>query len=309
MAMQAISRHSRRPLKVAFHLPSADLMLDGATPRWSDVLALARRAEAIGFDGVSIGEHFLIRMGDETIGGWDSWSLLAGLAAATERIDLTLLVTATNFRNPALIAKMADTVDEMSDGRLVLGLGTGWLKDEFDAFGFPFDYRVSRFEEAIQVIHGLLRRGQVDLAGKYYQVRECELHPRGPRPEGPPILIGTLGPRMMRLTARYADAWDTNFRKMEQLPALQAALDGACTEEGRDPSTLARSASITVAATGEANRFGMGAQVSGTVEEMAAGLRAYASMGFSQVVVWLTPCTLSGIEAFAPVLELLDRGA
>jgi len=113
---------------------------------------------------------------------------------------------------------------------------------------------------------------------------------------------------MMRLTARYADDWDTNFRKMEQLPALQTALDGACTEEGRDPSTLARSANITVAATGEPNPFGMGAQVSGTVEEMAAGLRAYANLRFSQVVVWLTPCTLAGIEAFAPVLELLDRG-
>jgi alkanesulfonate monooxygenase SsuD/methylene tetrahydromethanopterin reductase-like flavin-dependent oxidoreductase (luciferase family) len=228
---------------------------------------------------------------------------------ATRRVALTPFVTCTNFRNPALIAKMAATVDEMSGGRLVLGLGAGWLRSEFDAFGFPFDHRVSRFAEAIQIIHGLLRHGQVDFAGEYYQTRGCELLPRGPREGGPPILVGTTGPRMLRLTARYANAWDTNFRPLDQLPALQAALDDACGEEGRDPATVERSASVTVAAAGEKNPYVMAPQVSGTTEEMTASLRAYADLGFSQVVVWLTPCTLAGIDAFAPVLEQLRRDA
>ena len=114
-----------------------------------------------------------------------------------------------------------------------LASGQAWLKDEFDAFGFPFDHRlVTRFAEALHVIHGLLRQGQIDFAGTYYQIRQCELSPRGPRVGGPPILVGTTGPRMMRLAARYADVWDTNFRKVDQLPDLQTALDSAWWQRG-----------------------------------------------------------------------------
>lgn len=309
MSTDAFARPLRRPLRVAFHLPSMTGMMEGATPRWTDLLALTRRAEEIGFDAVTIGDHYFYRDPGETGGGWDSWSLLAGLAAATERITLTMLVTSTNFRNPGLIAKMADTLDEMCNGRFVLGLGAGWLKDEFDAFGFPFDRRVGRFSEAFEIIHSLLRRGEVDFSGTYYQLRQCELIPRGPRPQGPPLLVGTTGPRMMRLAARYADIWDTNFHKWDALPDLQSALNSACAEVGRDPATIERSASITVSFTGSKNVFGMSAQLSGTPAEVAAGLRAYAAAGFSQVVVWLTPNTLASLNDFAPVLELLDRDA
>src|ERR1700687_3431024 len=149
--LEAIVRH--RPLNVLFHLPTADRMMDGATPRWADLLALARRAEDVGFDGLTFGEHFLLRFDGTTLGGWDSWSLLTALAATTSRVTLETFVTCTNFRNPALVAKMADTVDEISGGRLVLGLGAGWLEEEFTAFGFPYDHRVSRFAEAIAIIH------------------------------------------------------------------------------------------------------------------------------------------------------------
>jgi alkanesulfonate monooxygenase SsuD/methylene tetrahydromethanopterin reductase-like flavin-dependent oxidoreductase (luciferase family) len=283
-------------------------MMDGSTPRWTDVLALARRAEDAGFDGVTLGEHFLARFGGTTLGGWDSGSLLAALAAATRRVTLEFLVTCTSFRNPALVAKIADTVDEISGGRLVLGLGAGWLEAEFTAFGFPFDHRVSRFSEAIAIIHGLLRSGRMDFAGRYYEVRDCELRPRGPRPEGPQILIGTNGSRMMHLTARYADVWDTNFRPPAELPALQTALDEACASEGRDPATLTRSASITVGLNGASNPYGLPTHLTGSPSELAAGLRAYADAGFSQVVVWIAPTTLAGIDTFAPVLNLLHQG-
>jgi len=307
MTASATPCTSRRPVRLTLYLPIAEGIVDGSIPRWEEVLALARHAESVGFDGVALGEHFFARFGEHPVGAWDCWSWLAGLAATTERVTLTALVTCTNYRNPALIAKMAETVDAMSGGRFVLGVGAGWLQDEFDAFGFPFDHRVDRFAEAIHIIHGLLRTGRVDFTGQYYQVCELELRPRGPRPSGPPILVGTTGPRMLRLAARYADVWDTNFRPADELPALQATLDAACAEEDRAPATIARSASVTLSLAGESNSFGMPAQLSGTPDEVAASLRAYATAGFSDVVVSLTPCTPEGIDEFLPVLDLLDH--
>ncbi len=115
----------------------------------------------------------------------------------------------TKFRNPAILAKMAATLDAISGGRLILGLGAGWHAPEFEAFGIPFDHRVDRFEEALQIIVPLLHTGQVDFQGRYYRTPNCELRPRGPRASGPQILIGAAGPRMLRLAARYADAWNT----------------------------------------------------------------------------------------------------
>src|SRR5438046_10635782 len=125
-------------------------------------------------------DHLTMREGTQTTPVWEGWSLLSALAASTRRVELGTLVVATSFRNQALLAKMADTVDEISAGRLILGLGAGWNEAEYVAFGFPFDHRVSRFEEAVQIIHGLLRHGHVDFAGQFYSARDCELRPRGP---------------------------------------------------------------------------------------------------------------------------------
>src|ERR687893_2015533 len=183
----------------------------GATPRWSDLAAIARRAEEVGFDSLWVQDHLLFRYPDqEPEGPWESFSLLAALAAVTSRVELGTLVTCVSYRNPALTAKIADTIDEISGGRLILGLGAGWHEPEYAAFGFPYDHRVSRFEEALQIITALLRTGHVDFQGAYYTARDCELRPRGPRPEGPPILVGGSGERMLRIAARYADAWNAH---------------------------------------------------------------------------------------------------
>src|SRR5262245_5382681 len=155
----------QRPLKVGLFLPLAETMVDGATPRWADLVAMARLAEAMGFDSLWFSDHL---MPEGRYGHWDGWSLLAGIAAVTQRITLGTIVSCTSFRNPALLAKMADTVDEISGGRLVLGLGAGWHEPDFRAFGYPFDHLVSRFAEAIQIIHALLRDGHVDFVGDYY---------------------------------------------------------------------------------------------------------------------------------------------
>ncbi len=306
-----------RSPRVGLFLPTGELMAGGVTAGWPDLLNLARRAEDLGFDSLWIPDHVLLGRDAESdaIGAWECWSLLAALAAATTRVELGPLVSCTPFRNPALLAKLASTVDEISGGRLVLGLGAGWAESEFRAFGVPFDHRVSRFEEAVRIIRPLLREGHVDFDGTYYQARDCELRPPGPRRHGPPIMVGTSGSRMLALTARYADGWNADFGSTpESIRTLNAAVDAACQQAGRDPATLERSASllVDVAGHGYPGDYWVadaraGQALSGSTEELATALRAYADAGIGHVQVWLDPSTVVGVEAFAPVLALLDR--
>ncbi len=279
---------------------------------------MARKAEEIGFDAISMGEHFIFDIDDEqSLGLWDCWSFLAGLAATTSRIRLETLVSSTAYRNPALLAKIADTVDEMSGGRFILGIGAGWHEQEFRAFGYPFDHRVSRFEEAIQIISALLRERYVDFNGHYYEARACKLRPAGPREQGPPIMVGGGGPRVLRLAARYADAWNADAGTTpETIVDINARVDEACAEVGREPTSLERSAFLTVDLSGPTlpgdqwlEHVWSGNQACGTPEELATRLRAYAAAGIHHAQIWLNPCSVAGVEAFAPVLELLDAPA
>ena len=310
---QAASR-SGRPLKVGINLPTTEGSFAGKMARWADLLAFAERAETLGFDSLWVPDHLLLKWQEQTHGIWECWSLLAALAAVTRRVALGSLVACTTFRSPALLAKMADTVDEISGGRLILGLGAGWEGPEDRAFGAPSDHRVDRFEEALQIIVPLLRTGQVDFAGRYYQARDCELRPRGPRPGGLPIMIGAKGPRMLRLAATYADLWNAEgpMRQPEQFIPLRASGDAACVAVGRDPATLGRSASVVVnlpmTQSGQHSSTQWEQPEPTSPEQVAETLRGYARKGLSHVQVWLTPNTLAGLEWFAAVLDLLDHG-
>jgi alkanesulfonate monooxygenase SsuD/methylene tetrahydromethanopterin reductase-like flavin-dependent oxidoreductase (luciferase family) len=293
--------------------------LAGATPRWHDTLAVARAAEAAGFDMLWTTDDMLIEIGGERFGGWECWSWVTALATSTERIGVGTFVCGNTHRNPALLAKIADTVDEISGGRLTLGLGVGGSRVQHEAFGFQWDRRYSRFEEGIRIIRELLKTGRCNLHGEWYQLADCELRPRGPRPGGPPILVGTLGatPRMSRVIAQYADDWNvllpwTGPTDPARIPPLRTAMDAACHRAGRDPATLRRSAGVAVSLNGAPTRFGTwdltANAISGPPEALAEYLRAFAAEGIDQVQVLLGPSTVAGIEAFAPVLELLDQG-
>jgi len=246
---------------------------------------------------------------------WECWSLVAALAAATRRVELGTFVLCTAFRNPALLAKMADAVDEISGGRLILGLGAGNTELEHRVFGYPFDHRASRFEEAVQVIGRLLREGRVDFAGRFHQARECELQPRGPRAQGPPILVGARGERMLRLTARWADLWNgllfAGRSHPDQVPPLRQAVDASCRAVGRDPTSLGRTITVRVDVNDQACMsspgFPRAEPIRGSSAEIARTLRGFADEGISHVQVVLPPCTAAAVEAFAPVLDLLDR--
>ena len=238
---------TKHALKVGLFLSTAEGSEGG---RWPKLKAMARHAEAAGFDLLWVADHLLFPLSSPdqvTPGRRECWSILSALAAVTSHIELGTLVVCTSFRNPALLAKMADTVDEISGGRLTLGLGAGWFEPEYQAFGFPFDHRMGRFEESLQIIHGLLRGRTIDFLGQYYQVRDLALRPRGPRPDGPPILIGARAdrPRSLRLTARYADYWNTTqAHTAEDVALMREAVDNACVKLGRDPATLLRTAHL-----------------------------------------------------------------
>jgi probable F420-dependent oxidoreductase len=310
--MEAIAA---RPLRVGVQLPEVEREV-----RWPEYLAMARRAEELGFDSLWLGDHLLYRFADGTSRGpWEAWTMLSALAASTTRIRLGPLVAATAFHSPAMLAKMAVTVDEISGGRLVLGLGAGWNETEFRAFGFPFDHRIDRFEEAFTIVRTLLRDGAIDFDGRYFQARDCELLPRPARPGGPPLLIGSRGERMLRITLPHVDAWNVWFKDTSNSPAgvapLRDLVDGICREVGRDPAAVERTVAVQVRLTGGTGRVqGDYAEVeaeplAGTPDQMAEELRAYAREGISEVQLVLDPISLASIEEFASVLERLDRAA
>jgi len=314
-----MDRPRTRPLKVGIEVPIAEDKGRHGTPRWADISRMARRAEEVGFDSVWVEDHLLFRHEGRPVQGvWEGWSLLAAIAAVTSRVEIAPLVTCSSFRQPALLAKMADTIDEISGGRLIVGLGAGWHEPEYRAFGFPYDQRVSRFEEALAIVSGLLRDGRIDFDGRFYQARECELRPRGPRAGGPPILIGSIGERMLGLAARHADLWNAYFthtkNRPENVPALRERVDAACRAAGRDPATLGRTATVFVDMRGGGETspplpsHWTFQPLSGDAARLAEELRAYARQGIGHVQVWLEPNTLRSLEAFAPALEALDRG-
>lgn len=313
-----------RTLKVGLMLPLIEGTMAGRSASWADLRALAQRAESLGFDSLWAPDHLLFRLPgreDDPTGMWESWSVLSALAAATERITLGTYVAALGFRNPAVLAKAAATVDEISGGRFVLGVGAGWHEAEFRAFGVPFDHRVSRFEEAFTIVRSLLQDGVVDFEGTYHSARDCELRPR-PRPGGVPLLIGSNGPRVLRIALPYVQAWNSDWTHLpDEIPPLRERVDAACRDVGRDPAAIERTAGVVLdlpirepgrdgrASTRGATAPGVDATrpMSGTVEEMAELLRGYEAQGISHVQAWIDPTDLAGLDWFAGVLEVLRR--
>jgi alkanesulfonate monooxygenase SsuD/methylene tetrahydromethanopterin reductase-like flavin-dependent oxidoreductase (luciferase family) len=305
---------SKRPLKIGVQLPEVEYV---AT--WPEIVEMARRTEALGYDSLWVGDHLLYRNpGELPKAPWEAWSMMAALAAVTERVEIGPLVACTSFHNPAMLAKKAATLEEISGGRLILGLGAGWNKPEYVAYGYPYDHRVSRFEEAFTIIRQLLREGQSDFHGQFYDVTDCLLIPRGPRPDGPPLMIGSQGARMLEITLPYVESWNAWYawfgNQPDKLAPILANLDAACRAVGRDPATLERTCALLVAMPGAKGR-NMGDPVDrgtpplrGTTEELAETMRAFARLGIGHIQLVLDPNTAESIEAFAPVLALLDEG-
>jgi len=308
-----------RGMKVGLILPTWTGSLGGRTPHWTELAGLARLAEDAGFDSVWLPDMLRYRFGEGVgpLACWETWSLVAGLAASTRRLEIGTLVLVGAYRNPALLAEMAETVDEISGGRLILGIGAGVNQDEHEAYGFTWEHRFDRLEETLTIIRGLFRDGHVDFEGQHVRARDCELGLRGPRPAGPPILIGGEGPRMRRLAARFADLWNVGFfgvpSDVDKVATLRGEVDDACAEVGRDATTLERTAAVMVHLSGPPEMVGpydwSAGALQGSAEELALSLRAFAAAGIRHLQVGLIPSTRASVESFVPVLDSLVRDA
>jgi probable F420-dependent oxidoreductase len=275
---------------------------------YETIRAVAQQAETDGFDSIWLADHLLYRKpGEATRGIWECWTMLAALAEATQRVEIGTLVLCNSFRNPAILAKMATTADEVSGGRLILGVGAGWNEPEYEAFGLPFDHRVNRFEEALQILKPLLREGHVDFAGQYYQARNCDDVPRGPRQAGPPLLVGGEGPRMLKLTARYADLWNTGYMGAPSTMASPLAkIEAACREIGRDPATIGITALIGLwfpdLQAKKPSFFDN--PLTGTVQDIAVAMHGYAQLGVQHIMFQCEPYTPEARQRLTEALRL-----
>jgi len=280
---------------------------DRITAHWKDLREMATRAEQLGFDTIWTPDELLWRSADgRDRGFWDGISMAGAVASVTTRAKVGTWVMSALHRNPAIIAKTAETLDEISGGRFVFGLGAGheW-PGQARAFGLPEDHIFGRFEDALQIIMPLLRGGHADFEGTWHAARDLPQQPVGPRPNGIPILIGGNGPKGQRQAVRHADIYscyvDERAHADEVAPRI-ASLEAICAEVGRDPATIARSVGTSVNALEPA---GYRADVvSGSTQEVADTLHSFREAGFTQVELQFEPGTMAGLEALAPVLEL-----
>ena len=312
-------RSANRRLQIGLMMRNGDHRAPGAgrVVPWPELREMARLAEDVGVDTLFVPDHLLFRNAGnvvvpegETRGNWEAFTLLSALAVSTKRVTLGPFVACTSFRNPALLAKMADTLHHVSGGRLLLGLGAGWHEPEYRAYGYPFDHLASRFEEALGIILPLLKGEHVTHAGTYHEVDDCVLHPHGSGAGIPPIWIGAKQPRMLRLVARHADAYNTVMHATpETLAEPFAKLDQACREVGRDPATLLKTAGGFIALPGAEDDPGglPDVRIQGTPEQVAEKLAALHDAGVRHYTCFTSPVSTRGVEQLGRVIELLRK--
>lgn len=289
-------------------LPTVEYGPERITPRWTELRRIAQLAETLGFDTLWVADELLwLEPDQEPQGVWDVVSMAGAVAATTTSIKVGTWVLSALHRNPGIIAKTAETLDEITGGRFVFGLGAGHVwPGQAHAFGLPEDRVFARFDESLQVIVPLLRAGRADFEGEFHAARGLLQRPVGPRPGAIPLLIGGNGPKGQRHAARHADIWSGYIEErahIDEMAPRLAALDVICAEVGRDPASIGRGAGVSV---NPLRPAGWRASViSGPPEAIADSLRSFREAGFTQVDLMLGPGTVEAIEAMGPVLERL----
>ena len=291
-------------MRVGIQLPEVEREV-----RWPEVKAIALTAEQTGFDSIWVGDHLLFRDPvTGTRGPWEAWAMLAALAEATETVNLGPLVAATSFHSPAMLAKKAATVDEISGGRLILGLGAGWNRAEYEAFGFAYDHRVSRFAEAFHIIRTLLADGAIDFQGRFYDLAGTELLPR-PRTDIP-LMIGSNGPRMLGIALPHVQMWNTWYASygntVEGLKDLIEKVDAVAHEVGRDPATFEHTTAVLVETARGKGRVAGSTERPDTPPIPVAGLGEHLdrlwAIGVSRVQLVIDPIDVAAVEEVAHAL-------
>jgi alkanesulfonate monooxygenase SsuD/methylene tetrahydromethanopterin reductase-like flavin-dependent oxidoreductase (luciferase family) len=298
-------------VKIGVQLPEVEYEI-----AFGDLIAMAQLAEQVGFDSIWLGDHLLYDLPVGPRGPWEVWTTLAALAASTERVELGPLVASTSFHAPAMLAKMAATVDAISGGRLILGLGAGWNRREYTAFGFPYDHRVSRFEEAFTILRTLLTEGAVDFHGNFYDADEAVLHPRSPRPGGPPLLVGSIGERMQAITLPHVAAWNVWWSDYGNtaagFAAVKETVDARLAAIGRAGEVEATAAVHVRLPGGTGRQMGdypsAAVPLEGSAIELAEQLHAFAEVGAAHVQLVVDPIVPASIERLGDVLARLRSG-
>ncbi len=273
---------------------------------------LALYVEKSGWDGIWLADHFMPDAKDTSAPWPEAWTTLAALAATVPRVRLGTLVTGNTYRHPAVLAKMAVTVDHISGGRLVLGLGSGWQENEHRKYGIAFDSvnaRLQRLEEACQVIKALFADQNVNHKGKYYELIDAPLEPK-PRQDKLPLLIGGGGEKItLRITAKYADEWNV-WGTVDTLIHKMKILDQHCTDVGRDPKEIQRSAVALLFLSDDAafvkkmRETVPRAIIAGNVSEVRDTIAAYQEIGVDEVII---PDFTLGTDCSQKKLDTLDR--
>lgn len=300
-----------RSFKIGVQLPEVERFV-----AWPELIAMAQTAERVGFDSLWLGDHLLYDLPDGTVRGpWEVWTSLAAIAAVTTRVELGPLVASIGFHEPTMLAKQAATVDAISNGRLILGLGAGWNEREYRAFGFPFDQRVSRFGEAFEIIRRLLRGEVVDYHGRFYTVIGGQIDPLS-RPGGLPLLLGSTAPRMMSIALPHVQAWNVWWSRFgNSVAGFRSEVDRVaehCQLAGRAVDQLQATAAIYVQVAGGSGRT-MGsdgaaaAPLRGTQLELADQLREFGDAGADHLQLVVDPITRDSIEWLGGMLELLSN--
>lgn len=301
-----------RRLSVGIQLPEVERRVS-----WPELILMARTAEAVGFDSLWLGDHLLYDLPDGTHRGpWEVWTSLAALAAATETVLLGPLVASLGFHDPAMLAKMAATVDAISGGRLVLGVGAGWNEREYRAFGLPFDRRVDRFEESFHLVRRLLAGELVDHVGPHYRLERCVVDPPPVRPGGPPLMVGSIGPRMLGITLPHVRMWNVWFSQYRNTPEGLASIVARVHEQleriGRPTDEVEGTACVFVQTPAGRGRTMGDPEMSapplrGDASEVADQLRAMALPGIGHLQLVVDPIDVASIEWLADVLGRLRR--
>ncbi len=302
-----------RPLSIGVQLPEVERRVP-----WPELIAMAKTAEDAGFDSLWLGDHLLYDLPDGGVRGpWEVFTSLAALAAVTERVHLGSLVASLGFHEPAMLAKMAATVDAISGGRLILGVGAGWNRREYDAFGIPYDHRVDRFEEAFGLVRRLLAGETVTHTGTFYRLDRCVIDPPPARPGGPLLMLGSNSPRMLSIGLPHVHQWNVWWTIYGNTPegfARVVADVRARTEAaGRPADEVEATACVYVQAPGGAGRdLGSGAPddvrpLGGSPAQLADQLAGFADAGAAHLQLVVDPITQGSIDWLGQVLDLLSR--
>jgi probable F420-dependent oxidoreductase len=295
------------PVRIGIQLPEVERVV-----RWPEYAAMAKAAEEVGFDSIWLGDHLLYRGGGRPERGpWEAFTSLAALAAITERVVLGPLVACAGFHPPAVLAKMAASIDEVSGGRFVLGLGAGWNRAEFDAFGIPFDHRVDRFQDAYTIIQGLTSGQRVTHAGQWWSADDAVLLPTAATNRPIPLLVGSNGERVLRITLPTAHSWNTWFvdfgNRAEGFAPLTERVSRIAVDVGRDPATLSRSACVLVAIDGSDERplDAEAPPITGSSSQIAATLREIVDAGADELIIVADPINERSIRQLGEVAAAL----